>query len=77
MPEGRAVSWLTLMAELILIFVGITLALWLDNLNQRRTDRHLEVEVLTQMLSALESDSNDLSNNLGGIAKSTASLLPI
>jgi hypothetical protein len=74
LTEGRPISWLTLLTEVVLIFVGITLALWFDSQNQRRADRHLEVEVLSQMVSALVSDTNDLANNLGGSAKSIAAI---
>jgi len=34
----KALDWTALLAELVLIFIGITAALWFDNANQDRAD---------------------------------------
>lgn len=60
----RALDWPTLVAELLLIFVGITAALWFDGLAESRAAARREASVLGELASALRSDTADLSFNL-------------
>lgn len=52
------------LGELALIFLGITSALWFDNLNQDRHQRRLETLILHEMSSALAKDTVDLHINI-------------
>lgn len=70
----KKLDWPTLATELVLIFVGITAALWFDNLNQTRDERRRESEVLVEIAAALASDTADLHINLRATAGSLASI---
>ena len=63
-----------MIAELVLIFVGITAALWFDNANQERADRRVERDVLTQLAIALQSDTADLNGNLRSSGRTTSAI---
>lgn len=70
----RTLDWPTLLAELVLIFVGITAALWFENVNQERAERGVEQEVLSQLVVALQSDTADLNSNLRSGARTSAAI---
>ena len=74
MRRLKTLDWPTLVAELVLIFVGITAALWFDSLNESRADRRLETDVLTELGVALESDTLDLNFNLRSSARTLAAI---
>lgn len=57
-------SWPAIAAEVLLIFLGITLALWFDNMNEDRQDRRREARLLENVAVALHSDMRDLRGNL-------------
>ncbi|MGY8777352.1 MAG: hypothetical protein ACKVIN_04425 [Longimicrobiales bacterium] len=57
-------DWPTLIVELVLIFVGITAALWFDNRNQAQRNRGDEIAILGELASALNSDIEDLDGNI-------------
>lgn len=59
---GRRLSALVL--ELVLIFLGITAALWFESAGAERDERALEVVILHEMKLTLESDTVDLHQNL-------------
>lgn len=60
----KNLDWPTLLVELVLIFVGITAALWFENRNEDRRDRALEDEIRAELVEALRSDTVDLRSNL-------------
>ena len=60
----KGLDWLTLTAEIVLIFVGITLALWFDNRNESALEFERETRVLSELSSALAADARDLGGNL-------------
>ena len=69
------------LGELALIFLGITSALWFEDLNQGRHQRRLETLILHEMSSALVRDTVDLHINiavgdsvLGSVARVFAEL---
>jgi hypothetical protein len=70
----RGLDWPTLLAELVLIFVGITAALWFDNWNAARDSARLEEEVLTEISAALVADTVDLNINLASSARTLSSI---
>lgn len=57
-------DWPTLIVELVLIFIGITAALWFDNRNEAQRNRGDEIAILGELVSALESDMEDLEGNI-------------
>lgn len=70
----RTLDWPALLAELVLVFVGITAALWFENLNDARRDAKLETAVLGELVTALESDTSDLHFNIVSSARTIASI---
>ena len=70
----KNLDWPALVAELVLVFVGITAALWFDNLKEARANRRLETEILTQLVVGLESDTTDLNFNLRSSARTTEAI---
>lgn len=68
------VQWAALLTELVLIFVGITAALWFDNLKQGREMRALETSILRELETALTSDTADLNFNVRSTARAIQSI---
>jgi hypothetical protein len=64
MSEGVGARSSRLLGELILIFLGITAALWFENANEARHQRQLETQILGEMATALTRDTADLHINL-------------
>jgi hypothetical protein len=62
--QVRGISWGVVLGHLLLVFTGVTLALWFNNLNQERHNRQHEIRILRDLVAALESDTADLSLNL-------------
>ena len=56
--------WLYSVGEFVLIFLGILIALQVDNWNQDRQERKLEKVLLKEMLINLQSDLGDVEFNL-------------
>lgn len=56
-------SWVYALGEFILILLSILIALQVDNWNQNRQDRKLEHILLTEMLSNLKDDLEDIEYN--------------
>ena len=61
--ENSGSFWSFAIAESVLIFLGILIALQVDNWNQDRKDRKLERVLLSEMLSNLKSIGIDLIRN--------------
>ena len=57
-PERR--FWIYASGEFLLIFLGILIALQVDNWNQNRQERKLERILLSEMLDNLQQDLNDI-----------------
>ena len=70
----KKLSWTTLAAELVLVFVGITAALWFDNWNAERREEILAREILSEIAIALQADTTDLNANLRNSARVHASV---
>ena len=69
-----SLEWPHLILEVVLIFVGITGALWFDNLKQAREERRLERSILQELATALTSDTTDLHFNLRSSTRTLASI---
>ncbi len=57
------VFWIYAMGEFVLVFLGILIALQVDNWNQRRQEKQLERILLTEMLTDLKADLDDIDFN--------------
>ena len=62
--ENSGSFWKFAIAESVLIFLGILLALQVDNWNQDRQDRNLEKVLLNELLVNLKSDLRDVEFNI-------------
>jgi len=56
--------WLYSVGEFVLIFLGILIALQLENLNQKRQEKKLEKVLLSEMLSNLKANQDDIEFNI-------------
>lgn len=61
-PERK--FWIYASGEFVLVFLGILVALQVDNWNEGRQERKLEEVLLSEMLSNLEQDLVDIDYNL-------------
>lgn len=52
----KHIDWSYAVGEIILIFVGISLAIWFNNWNEDRNERHTEVNLLKEIQENLESN---------------------
>jgi hypothetical protein len=57
--------------EIILIVVGVLIAVWIDNLNDERKDRALEIKTLNALKIGLQQDSSDIELNIKGLTEMT------
>lgn len=65
LPAGRFSKYLIYaIGEIILVVIGILIALWINNWNQNRQLKNLEIKYLTEIKSSLEFDLNDIEFNL-------------
>ena len=55
--------WIYGLGEFVLVFLGILIALQVENWNQDRQDRKLEQVLLSEMLSELKADQEDIEYN--------------
>ena len=62
--ESSRTFWRFAIAEFFLVFLGILIALQVDNWNQDRKDRKLEKVLLNEMLLNLRSDLEDVEYNI-------------
>jgi hypothetical protein len=69
-------SWRSAVAEVLLIFVGISLALFAENWNEERLERGQESELLRQILRDLEETKLDLVRPGSGLNGLPAGDLP-
>lgn len=53
--------------EISLIVIGVLIAVWIDNWNDNRKDRVLEIKTLQALKAGLQQDSMDIHENLKGL----------
>lgn len=61
--------WTFAIGEFILVFLGILIALQVDNWNQNHQERKLEKVILSEMLANLQSDLKDVDFNLSYLSQ--------
>ena len=64
--KSPKVNWKYILGEITLIFVGISLAIWFNNWNERMKLQRTEVRILKEVRTGLQADLKDLGTNLGG-----------
>lgn len=52
------------MPNFVLVFLGVTIALWFENVNDARREYHKETRVLRELADALTADVRDIGANL-------------
>jgi hypothetical protein len=62
--KSSASFWTFAIGEFVLVFLGILIALQVDNWNQDRKDRKLEKVLLNELLVNLQSDLSDVEYNI-------------
>jgi len=62
--ENSATFLAYAIGEFVLVFLGILIALQVDNWNQNRKERELERILLTEMLTNLKGDLEDIEYNM-------------
>jgi hypothetical protein len=70
----RSLNWVGLGVELVLIFIGITAALWFDGLKEAREAQRTEQQILVELSRSLAQDTADLNMNLRVSARTRASI---
>ena len=60
----KNINWKYALGEILLIFIGITLAIAFQNWNENRKLGQIETEVLTQLNEALQNDLVDVNANI-------------
>ena len=63
----KSLNWKYALGEVVLIFIGITLAMWFNNWNENRRDRALEQQYLLDLRQDLVNDTVTISVVLGAI----------
>jgi len=56
--------WLYAFGEFVLVFLGILIALQVENWNQKRQERKLEQVLLSEMLTNLKANQDDINYNI-------------
>lgn len=62
----KQISWRYALGELVLIFLGITMAIWFNNWNEARQATRVEVRSLQELRDALRQDLDDIGGNIKG-----------
>lgn len=62
----KKISWRYALGEIVLIFLGITMAVWFNNWNESRREIQVELQSLTELRDALRQDLGDIKTNIKG-----------
>jgi len=62
----KTVNWRYAFGELLLIFLGITMAIWFNNWNETQKSKKLEVKSMREIKSAIQQDLRDINENILG-----------
>lgn len=58
--------WQTALGEIILIFIGITTAIWFNNWNEAQKAKDVELKTLREIRDAIREDMRDVEINMEG-----------
>ncbi|PHN04670.1 DUF6090 family protein [Flavilitoribacter nigricans] len=62
----KKIGWRYALGELVLIFLGITMAIWFNNWNEARKEVSVEIKSLEELRDALQQDLQDIELNIHG-----------
>ncbi len=62
----KTINWRYALGELLLIFLGITMAIWFNNWNETQKSEEIEVKSMREIKSAIQQDLRDINENILG-----------
>ncbi len=65
----KEISWKYAIGEIVLIFIGITIAVWFNNWNEHQKSKKIEVKSLVEIKNAIGQDLLDIEENIFGFSK--------
>lgn len=65
----RKISWKYALGEILLIFIGITMAIWFNNWNESKKAKKIEIKSLQEIEGAIGQDLKDIKENIYGFEK--------
>lgn len=68
---GAKIGWKYAIGEIVLIFIGITMAIWFNNWNESKKERTIEIKSLKEIREAIRLDLDDIEINIEGFSKRT------
>jgi len=66
-----------ILTEILLIFIGITMALAFDDWNENRLEQTEEAEAISRLIDDIQGDLNDFDSRINGIIEKESSLLRV
>lgn len=69
----KSINWLSSIGQVVLIFIGVTVAIWFENWNNDNQERKREVQLLRQMTIDLGHDLRDVNGNVRSAQRQLAS----
>ena len=62
----KKVNWFYAIGEILLIFIGITVAIWFNNYNEGQRAKEIEIQSLMEIKNGIDQDLKDISENVSG-----------
>lgn len=62
----KKINWKYALGEILLLFIGITIAIWFNNWNESKKAREVEIKSLIELKSAIDLDLRDIGENIEG-----------
>lgn len=69
----KSINWLNSIGQVVLIFIGVSVATWFENWNSDRNGQKREIQLLKQMNVDLQYDLDDLNGNRRSATRKLAS----
>ncbi|WP_394750998.1 DUF6090 family protein [Spongiimicrobium salis] len=65
----KEINWKYAIGELLLIFLGITMAIWFNNWNETQKSNKTELKSIQEIKNAIRQDLVDINENISGFGK--------
>ncbi|MBO0322753.1 hypothetical protein J0X14_10630 [Muricauda sp. CAU 1633] len=65
----KKISWKYALGEILLIFIGITAAIWFNNWNESQKSQKIEIRSLQEVANAVNQDLEDIEENIFGFTQ--------
>ena len=62
----KKINWRYALGELLLIFLGITTAIWFNNWNEKQKSLETEIKSINEIKNAIQQDVQDINENISG-----------